>query len=273
MSSAPDYLMTRDYVDNNRINLQHFLCREMFGYLTHPSIPLTGPALRVADVGTGTGIWLRDLASQLPKNTRLDGLDVSFDAMPPKPLLPANTSLYHWNTREAVPEEVVGVYDLVHIRHFLFVLRDHEIRGAVANLSKRLITCGYLQWTEPDMASFRVEKGVSGDESERLVELMKLRDISDARLVPTWVPKLPEQLRAGGFCEVEYDVPEERPDLEFVMHECNLGLSGMITHNTQNKEAEQRVSGLMPKICRAARDGAYFALTRWSVVGRKPLAG
>ncbi|GAW19723.1 hypothetical protein ANO14919_092120 [Xylariales sp. No.14919] len=273
MSSAPEYLMTRDYVDNNRINLQHFLFREMFGYLTHPSIPLTGPALRVADVGTGTGIWLRDLASQLPKNTQLDGLDISFDAMPPKPLLPANMSLYRWNIKEAVPEELVGVYDVVHIRHFLFVLRDHEIKGAVASLFKLLKPGGYLQWTEPDMASFRVEKGVSGEESEGLVELMKLRDISDARLVPTWIPKLPEWFKAGGLCEVEYDVPKERPDLEFAMHECNLGLSGMITHNIGNKEAEHRVSGLMPKICRATRDGAYFAFTRWTVVGRKPLAG
>lgn len=37
------------------LNLQHYLHRELFGYLVHPSIPTGNPTLRVADIGTGTG--------------------------------------------------------------------------------------------------------------------------------------------------------------------------------------------------------------------------
>lgn len=70
-----DYVFTREYLDNNRyecyahpsseltdqvpftyrINLQHCLWTELFGYLMHPKIPTTGQDMRIADVGTGTG--------------------------------------------------------------------------------------------------------------------------------------------------------------------------------------------------------------------------
>ena len=77
MTSVTEYVFTRDYLDNNRyvashiylellmtdrtairiisINLQHYLWSELFGYLTHPDIPILDPHLRIADVGTGTG--------------------------------------------------------------------------------------------------------------------------------------------------------------------------------------------------------------------------
>lgn len=80
MASTSDYVLPRDYLDNNRyvyfylmdfffihrrqlvtdlmiisINLQHYLWAELFGYLAHPAIPTQDPHLRIADVGTGTG--------------------------------------------------------------------------------------------------------------------------------------------------------------------------------------------------------------------------
>lgn len=83
MAQKPEYVLTRDYLDNNRlvnrskliltmpklpttneihaiiwqfrINLHHYLCVELFGYHIHPDIPTADPNLKVADVGTGTG--------------------------------------------------------------------------------------------------------------------------------------------------------------------------------------------------------------------------
>jgi hypothetical protein len=62
MSSSPEYVFTRDYLDNNRINLQHYLVVQLFGYRIHPSIPVkdvNNP--RIADIGTGTGYVKLDL--------------------------------------------------------------------------------------------------------------------------------------------------------------------------------------------------------------------
>lgn len=169
MSSSPDYVFTRDYLDNNRydhstllfclayiyrINLQHYLVVQLFGYRIHPSIPVKNVSnLRIADVGTGTGyassncsmaathtgrIWLTDLADEFPATVQLDGLDISFDAAPPRDWLPPNMSLHHWDIKAEVPEHLVGVYDVVNIRHFVFVLQQSDLKGVLDNLFKLL---------------------------------------------------------------------------------------------------------------------------------------
>lgn len=43
-----------DVIISRRINVMHHFWTKTFGYLIHPKIPVDG-ALRVADVGTGTG--------------------------------------------------------------------------------------------------------------------------------------------------------------------------------------------------------------------------
>ncbi|KAA8651683.1 hypothetical protein EYZ11_009283 [Aspergillus tanneri] len=70
------YLLSRDYVDVSRLNLQHALWTQMFGFLLHPDIDIINKDLKIADIGTGTGAWLTDLASHLPSTCQLDGYDL-----------------------------------------------------------------------------------------------------------------------------------------------------------------------------------------------------
>ncbi|KAI1173682.1 S-adenosyl-L-methionine-dependent methyltransferase [Nemania sp. FL0916] len=271
MSSPAEYVMTRDYIDNNRINLQHYLSREIIGYLTHPSISLLEPDIRIADVGTGTGIWLCDIANRLPTTARLDGLDVSFDAAVPKALLPSNITFYHWDIRTPVPEELAGQYDLVHVRHFSLVLQDSEMENVLGNLWELLKPGGHLQWTEPDVASFRVEKLNPTDECNAMIQLIKISQTLDKRLTPTWVPKMPEQFASCGYTEIKYDVCEAPPPLGLAMHECNLALHEIITRKIGNDDVRKQISDLLPEVCRETRKGSYMAFTRWTVVGRRPI--
>lgn len=85
-----------------------------------------------------TSIWLTDLAKSLPESVQLDGLDVSFDATPPSEWLPSNLTLRQWDVKTDIPEELIGVYDIVHIRNFLFVLQNHEISHVLGNLVKMI---------------------------------------------------------------------------------------------------------------------------------------
>ena len=39
----------------DRLQCQHYLWKETLSYLIHPSIPMDGKGLKIADVGTGTG--------------------------------------------------------------------------------------------------------------------------------------------------------------------------------------------------------------------------
>lgn len=83
-------------------------------------------------------IWLTDLAGKLPDSARLDALDISFDATPLPEMLPPNVSLHPWDIRSSVPEHIVGVYDVIHIRFFAFVLQESDLNGVIDNLLKLL---------------------------------------------------------------------------------------------------------------------------------------
>lgn len=85
-------------------------------------------------------IWLTELSTRLSPAVQLDGLDVSFQAAPPPELLPANIAFRKWDIKTDVPDELLGRYDIVHIRNFLFVLLDAEVPTALANLVKLLST-------------------------------------------------------------------------------------------------------------------------------------
>jgi hypothetical protein len=68
----------------------------------------------------------------------LDALAISFDATPLPEMLPSNMSLHHWDIKADVPEHLIGVYDIVNIRHFAFVLQEPELKGAVYRLHRLL---------------------------------------------------------------------------------------------------------------------------------------
>lgn len=58
------YTLDRDAAESRRLDMQHQAWAKGVGYLIHPRIAETLPRdAKIADVGTGTGIWLMDLAN------------------------------------------------------------------------------------------------------------------------------------------------------------------------------------------------------------------
>lgn len=86
-------------------------------------------------------IWLLDLSSRLPECAQLDGLDISFQATPPPEWLPKNVQLKKWNVKDPVPEDLVGRYDIVHVRYLCLVLSDEEIAFVLQNVTRLLSEC------------------------------------------------------------------------------------------------------------------------------------
>lgn len=43
-----------------------------------------------------------------------------------------------WDIRQPLPEDLVGAYDVVHIRNFAFVLRDRDISQILHKLVKMI---------------------------------------------------------------------------------------------------------------------------------------
>jgi hypothetical protein len=135
---------------------------DTLGFLLHPDIKLPEDAnIEIADIGTGTGyasesshrdailiegvsnihrIWLTDLKSQLSPKAPLDGFDISADQCPPAEWVPENITLQTLDALAGVPEELIGKYDVDHLRLFVVVVQNGDpgplIRNAVKMLSE-----------------------------------------------------------------------------------------------------------------------------------------
>lgn len=87
-----------------------------------------------------TSIWLFDVGQSVDPSARLEGFDISFDAAPPAEILPSNVSFRHWDVNQDLPEDMVGAFDIVHVRFFAFVLMNEQVQPVVERLFKMLST-------------------------------------------------------------------------------------------------------------------------------------
>ena len=82
--------------------------------------------------------WLLELASQSPKTWHLEGLDVSTLNYPATEYLPSNISLKAVDILSDIPENLVGRFDVVHIRTFCIVVKNGDPVPLLRNLLKML---------------------------------------------------------------------------------------------------------------------------------------
>ncbi|KGO45652.1 hypothetical protein PEX1_011060 [Penicillium expansum] len=147
VQSRGEYLLVRNMAESERLEMQYKAWQANIGYLLHPAIK-QHDRMRIADVGTGTGIWLRDLAAILPITCQLDGFDLSDVMFPRKNALPENITFHHQNLLAPFPDEYLGEYDVVNVRVMLVALSDVEWEPAVRNLMTLLKPGGHLQWID-----------------------------------------------------------------------------------------------------------------------------
>lgn len=119
------YALRRGYASSLRLNLQHYLFRELLGYHIHPSI-LSDHNLpenpKIADIGAGTAQWLIDVHRLLP-SADLDGFDISKDQYPSSAWLPAQISLQELDIMKPIPSSLENKYDMVHVQLFFCVVQ------------------------------------------------------------------------------------------------------------------------------------------------------
>jgi ubiquinone/menaquinone biosynthesis C-methylase UbiE len=71
LASAP-YLLASDFVEANRLDMQHFMLKTAFG--GNATAPIQQP-MSILDVGCGTGRWAREMALQFPQ-ANVVGIDI-----------------------------------------------------------------------------------------------------------------------------------------------------------------------------------------------------
>ncbi|KAE8340018.1 hypothetical protein BDV24DRAFT_134460 [Aspergillus arachidicola] len=154
------YLLNRSPKESARLNAQHnFLVDLIGGKPIHPAIP-TENITAIADVATGTGIWLSSLitAPKVHPTNRLylHGFDISSAQYPfSKDIAP--THELHLSThdmRNRFPPKHRGRYDLVHLRLLVGALKEEDYLQSMRNIFELLKPGGYLQWDDCDTTAF-----------------------------------------------------------------------------------------------------------------------
>lgn len=106
-----------------RLNNQHNLFVKTVGYDLHLKIRATlSPTSKIADIGTGTAVFLLSLARTFPPTTALVGYDISNAQYPPPESLPSNLTLKTNSILDPFPESERGSYDVVCVGLLVAVL-------------------------------------------------------------------------------------------------------------------------------------------------------
>lgn len=82
-------------------------------------------------------MWLIDMSRE-NVSVQFDGFDISLDQCPPPEWLPSNISIRKLDILKPLPEELVGQYDIVHVRLLLCVIRNDDPVPVLTNLLKML---------------------------------------------------------------------------------------------------------------------------------------
>ncbi|KAG4034025.1 hypothetical protein MFRU_003g00040 [Monilinia fructicola] len=279
------YLLNRrDEEEKDRLDQQSNAIRIVrHGHVLDPKIPKQNIS-RVADIATGTGIWLREMMGELANEgysspVETVGFDISAEQFP-KSSAPGNKFVV-WDMTTSFPEEYHNSFDVVHIRLVILAIKAEQIKDVVKNLVELLKPGGYLQWTDishmngldpihrvddDDMSfksqaetvfGFLAEKGYSFD------------PIGDAETCLRGLPV--EEAYVIDSTNESYHRPEIRGMVtEWQARTTAIVIEMMLSHNGQSKEQAKMAAEMhRKKAVEAGRRGAIFKTMIATLVARK----
>ena len=285
------YVLNRNYTATTRLNCQFFLWKLELGYSLHPSIilpssspqsaststdslPLPEPrsashlsAPHIADLATGTAIWPLDIARTFP-TAQIDGFDISLQQSPPPEWLPKNVTVREWDIFSDLPPDLQGVYDIVHIRLLLLVVRNNDPRPALRNAMQMLKAGGWIQWDELDpFAAYTVSTQPSRNTEEN--EFQRKQELT-AMSTLTWVLHLHSILQDVGFenvtreeIECDLSLAKYYQDMQFLVMEEEAANKGTV-------EDRKRVEKAIGEGVVESGWGRARATPKMVCLGRKP---
>ena len=268
LADGHGYMMNRSHAAACRLNLQFYLWKDTLKFNIHPSVQVQENST-IADVGTGTAIWLIDMARELP-NAQLHGFDIDLTQAPHPQWLPRNISLRSWNIFEDVPSDLIGKYDLVHVRLLVLVIPDGKPQSVLQNLFKMLKPGGYLQWDDIDCVNMHVKRI---NPQVQAPALDQLREISYAGGRHDWVLELPKSIAEAGYKVVGFHYFGDGDELIRAFNEQHLltmeEFALSLTRIGKEKEAA-RFYKLVRDGYEESIRGAALCIPRVVCVARKP---
>jgi SAM-dependent methyltransferase len=270
---------------SDRLDEQHLIITKTLGFLIHPNIPLISPNLKIADIGTGTGIWLLDVARNLPPTCQLTGFDVTSSAWPPSQTLPPNVSFKIQDMLLPFPASEIGTYDVVAVRFVSGATTRAEWAHSIKNLVTLLKPGGWLQWIES--CNFSLYNSVAGTSRAACQEiydgLEPFRSKED--VVIGMMMREPKNVRREdvfreiGLVDVHEDVfsTDRLQDPELQLRDkgtrnaivCFLGCLEDLVGVEGSGWSKERVERVKEAAMREVDKGVYHTLDQVCIVGKK----
>ncbi|KAE8140097.1 hypothetical protein BDV38DRAFT_280563 [Aspergillus pseudotamarii] len=233
------YALQQNHRSVIRLNLQHFLWRQVFGFHIHPSVHFP-PADDTTDTPSHPAI--ADIA-----------IDIDLTQAPHPGWLPSNITLRYWDVFADVPASLECQYDLVHVRLLVLVLSGEDPTPVIRRLFQFVKPGGYIQWDELDCMNMKIKKV---NPSVQAPALEEIRAASYANGRHDWVLDLPRLLNVAGFQDAKLDYYDEGPELVRAFNDQHLmTMEEFASKLMQNGKAEaaasffQAYSGWIPGVC------------------------
>ncbi|KAI4178256.1 MAG: hypothetical protein L6R41_008467 [Letrouitia leprolyta] len=112
-----------------RSTQQYYSWKNQLGFFIHPKVEINvePDQLSIADIGTGTGTWLFDLAKKLHPPVKLHGFDIDTSLAPPPAWLPENVTIQAVeNYTDKFPTHLTQAYDIVHVSNIASSIKDNN---------------------------------------------------------------------------------------------------------------------------------------------------
>ncbi|KAL8646111.1 MAG: hypothetical protein Q9210_006315 [Variospora velana] len=259
------YMLSRDFTASTRLNCQHYMWQQHLNYNLHASIPQPTLSTYIADVATGTGVWLLEVARQYPSSTCV-GLDISTSQCPPQRWLPPNMSIRAWNFLEEPPTDLQGKFGIVHIR-LIGITIDHDPLPAIQNIAMLLEPHGYLQWEEMDLTQTVI---ATADDSVKTEAVTRMDALMKTHGMRAWVPEIPAMLEKSGFYDAKrFDVQPDMALLKFSTDMHVLAWAEIAANQPEGSEKREQFSRMVEEVKEETGKGVGHGAAKLIFVARK----
>lgn len=276
------YVLPNDEAEQDRMNLQYHAMRLAFGDKLFFAPVEEGNLKRVLDAGTGTGIWVEDVADKYP-DTEVYGIDLS----PIQPRWSPPNVKYQVDDLEQPWTFPPNHLDLVHTRIMLGSIRNWP--AFFAQSLKCLRPGGYIECQELDVDA-RTDDGSLAEDSvihqwcRNQEEAMQKAGGMSLRITGE---KLKSQLLDAGFVDVEvreFKIPIGKWPQDEKMREAGTfqlvamlegigGLTMALWTRFLSWKAEDVEDELVKVKDEFRRSGVHSYWPLYAAYGRKPLEG
>lgn len=249
------------------------------GYLIHPTIIQYLPSdARIADLGTGNGVWLLDVESERAQSFALDvynGFDISDSQFPRQ--YPGSVNFHIADIKKPFPKHFHSKFDLVHVRLLVLALDPEDWALVLSNVLQLCKPGGYIQWEEADYQPLsRVTRNHQTSRFTALTEgFERMLQIADSRMPHCHEPLI-KAFHDGEVESVEVDsvTADRLPELRELATRTEIkGLQGMIKQQRLDNVADALSEEESERLIRAMFDeaslGGYSNYYMYCVIGRR----